>query len=159
MSALILLASFPNSRIESRSPTKQAQGSVFSPTTGDITALDRVVFADENRTYLYIFNDTNISIWYLYLTGFANINPSIVPTYGLPGDLFQNSVSGTLYQKSDIGLTTNWVVVPPANYIDVGVEVKSGERSIQITSLEMIVAGINGHGAYTGQFYIDVGQG
>ncbi len=154
---VVLLASFPNSRIAVRSPTQTANAGQFIASTVS-GALDRVVYADENRTYLYIWNRTNTPIWYFYLIGFVPVDPTVTPTFGVVGDLLQNSITGDLFQKTDTGLSTNWVLVAVMNYPIVGNEIATGEKSIEITSREMIVLTVNGV-SYTGDIYVEHGQG
>jgi hypothetical protein len=115
MASIILLASFPNSRIESRSPTKTADtfGITISPFAGLPTL---VLSADENRTYTKMQETTSptpFGFGYFYATT-ANVNPNITPTFGIQYDLLYNNVSTNLYQKQDDGVTTNWSLIVPS---------------------------------------------
>ncbi len=156
---ITLLASFPNSRLMLRSPTQTAITGTLSPSS-IVGALDRVVYANQNRTYLYLFNASGSPIWYFYLLAFENVNPTVTPTFGLVGDLIQNSVTGDLYRKivSD-GTNTNWSLIAPADYILVGNEVATGTRSIEITSREMVVVTTNGVILPAGTLTLEYGVG
>lgn len=108
MAGFFLYASFPNSRNKPRPATTSAityqvplVDYSFPPTL--------VAQATSNRTYIILKNlDLSNNFWYIYArTQVAN--PSVVATFGVIDDLIVSG--GVIYQKTDIGLTTNWTPV------------------------------------------------
>jgi hypothetical protein len=112
MANIILLASFPNSRIESRSPTKTAD--TFDIDAGVIGGAGPTLTlsADENRTYAKMQEVSTAlqGFAYFYATT-QNVNPTVIPTFGVKFDLLWNPITLVLYQKQDDGVTTNWAVI------------------------------------------------
>jgi hypothetical protein len=118
--AFFLYASFPNSRNKPRPATTNAftyQVSILDYTQ----PLTLVAVATSNRTYILLKNlDPTYNFWYTYATTSA-INPSVVARFGVVDALVYFTGTNTLYQKQDIGVTTNWVAV---NIQDIGERVE-----------------------------------
>lgn len=110
MAAFFLYASFPNSRNKPRPATTSAI--TYQVTLADFTQpLTLVATATSNRTYIILKNlDLVNNFWYVYARTLA-VNPSIVPTFGVVGDLVYFTGANALYQKQDVGTTTNWNLV------------------------------------------------
>ena len=105
-------ASFPNSRNKNRAPTVQAN--TYQVAIAEIgQPLTLLSSADPNRTYIVLENfSLETEFFYLYATT-TLVNPSAVATFGVPKQLIYNNVANILYQKQDLGLNTNWIVVAP----------------------------------------------
>lgn len=126
--AYFLYASFPNSRVKNRPATQSSityQVSILDYTQ----PLTRVATATPNRTYIIVKNlDYSTNLWYVYADTSAD-DPTVVPTFGNIDDLIFFTGTNTLYQKTDIGVNTNWVAV---NIQDVGERIEP----LQMASLE-----------------------
>lgn len=103
-------ASFPNSRSRNRSPTIQAN-TVQKTVNEYALPMTLLSPANLNRTYLNVENtDDQLTVMYVYANPTV-IDPTAVPTNGVPNQLLYNVGADILYQKQDEGTTTNWVVV------------------------------------------------
>lgn len=145
-------ASFPNSRNRNRAPTIQANTfQVAVNPTGQPLVL--ISPANQNRTYIVLENfSLETEVFYLYAAT-LNIDPTVVPTFGVAEQLIYNNVSNTLYQKQDFGTNTNWVVVLPEN---VGQKLLQAQVAT-LESLEDVYALANT--ALAGSYVIGVDEG
>lgn len=108
--AFFLYASFPNSRNKPRPATTSAI-TYQVPLVDYSLPLTLTATATSNRTYIILKNlDLVNNFWYVYARTSA-INPSVVSTFGVIDDLIYFTGTNTLYQKQDIGNSTNWVAV------------------------------------------------
>ena len=151
--AFFLYASFPNSRVKPRPATSVA--TTYHTIAGLIGApLVLAASKSLNRTYVMLKNlSDTIQLFYLYATT-SPIDPSVVPTNGLTEELLYNSVSNTLYQKQDDGVTTNWVVVLPQNISEV---VDPGETASLESPQDVYV--LSNSGATNVTVGVDLGLG
>ena len=105
-----LYASFPNSRVKPRAATQSAN--TYQIQLSDVTQpLTQIAVPNANRTYIMLKNlSTSTSLWYVY-ANIVHVNPSLVPTLGVPMQILYNPATNELWQKQDDGETTNWLLV------------------------------------------------
>ncbi len=147
-------ASFPNSRSRNRSPTIQAN--VYHVSVTELgNPLTLVSVANLNRTYINVQNtDDEIGVLYFYANPTV-IDPSVVPTNGVPNQLLYNSGADILYQKQDNGLSTNWNIVSKAS---VGRDLFPYQNAT-LDALQNIYACANSVAPATVQIDVDEGRG
>jgi hypothetical protein len=154
---ITLLASFPNSRIKPRPSTQAAN--TYQVTLDHLgNPITKIAFANLNRTYIALENLSQlVGMWYVYVTEIT-FNPSLIALNGVPEQLAYDTVTQTLYQKQDVGVTTNWVVVLIQN---VG-EFISPLQTASLESLEPIYGAYNSTppvGPPTPSVGVDEGRG
>jgi len=111
MAAFFYYASFPNSRIKPRPSTTRAQTEQVSINDIATPPYVKVVAADLARTYMLLENfDAQRSFYYVYTNDIA-VNPTLVATFGVTGEMRFFTGTGTLFQKQDEGTTVNWLAV------------------------------------------------
>lgn len=111
MAAFFRYASFPNSRIKPRPSTTAAFTNQVTITNLVTSPFVRVVAADLNRTYMLLENfSSSVAFFYVYASASA-INPSVVATFGVTGQMILFTGANQLYQKTDDGTNTHWSAV------------------------------------------------
>ena len=123
-------ASFPNSRLQPRPSTNQAN--TYQVQIADYTQpVTEIAAPNLDRTYIILKNlSQSTAFWYIYATP-TLVDPSAVATYGVINQLLINTTLNVIYQKQDDGTTTNWTIV---NIQDVGESIDP----LQAASLEVI---------------------
>lgn len=152
--AIFQYASFPNSRNRYRTATVNANTDqvALQILSGNLTLVQP---SDPNRTYLLLTNlSDQYSFFYFYCLTAPGVDPSAVAVNGVPSQLLYNPTGNLLYQKQDVGLTTNWILVNPE---DVGEVV----QPLQTAGLESLgdVYAITNDGVTAITIAYDAGRG
>jgi hypothetical protein len=107
--AFFLYASFPNSQNRQRPGTRNAV--TYQKVIFDYT-LPLTLVATENTRRIYIvlrnLSSAN-SFWYVYARP-VDVDPSVVPTFGLFDDCVYLTTTNTLYKHNSEGLNTDWEI-------------------------------------------------
>ncbi len=150
--AFFLYASFPNSRNKNRAPTATADTTQVVAVGSASPVPTLVAAANQNRTYVALQNtDLSNDGYYGYATTGAQ-DPSIVATFGVPGDLFVSTGTNKLYVKNDTGITTAWTITTLAAH---GWLLRAGQIAGDLQSLQDIYV----QSSVVATILIDVDQG
>jgi hypothetical protein len=147
-----LYASFPNSRNKNRAPTATADTTQVTANGSASPVPTLVAASNTNRTYVSLQNtDLTNDGYYGYATTGVQ-DPSVVATFGVPGDLFVSTGTNKLYVKTDTGITTAWTITVLSA---VGWLLRAGQIAGNLESLQDIYV----QSAAPATILIDVDQG